>query len=52
MDKLYLISLKMLKDKYNLDEYSRDKFNIIYYQVFGNNKNLEINDLNKLWFAL
>jgi len=53
MDKLYFISLKMLKDKYDLDEYPREKFNIIYYQVFGNNKNnnytnVEINDLNKL----
>ena len=49
MDKLYNISLKMLKDKHNLDEYPRDKFNIIYYQIFNNNNNnLEINDLNKL----
>ena len=53
MDKLYLISLKMLKDKHDLDEYPREKFNIIYYQVFGSNKNnnytnVEINDLNKL----
>jgi len=48
MDKLYFISLKMLKDKYDLDEYPREKFNIIYYQIFGSNKNLEINDLNKL----
>ena len=51
MDKLYNICLKMLKDKHNLNEYSRDKFNIIYYQVFNNSNNsnhLEINDLNKL----
>lgn len=50
MDKLYNISLKMLKDKHNLDEYPRDKFNIIYYQIFNNktNNNLETNDLNKL----
>ena len=50
MDKLYNISLKMLKDKHNLDEYPRDKFNVIYYQIFNNktNNNLETNDLNKL----
>ena len=52
MDKLYNIALKMLKDKHNIDNYSRDKFNIIYYQIFNNNNNnnnnIELNELNEL----
>jgi hypothetical protein len=47
--KLYDICLKMIKDKHKLNEYSIDKFNTFYFQVFNNsNENDNINDLNKL----
>jgi hypothetical protein len=47
-EKLYEIAIKMVKDKHNLNEYSRDKFDKFYYQVFRNNLNPEnINNLNK-----
>jgi|688.fasta_scaffold12159_6 hypothetical protein len=47
--KLYDICLKMIKDKHKLNEYSIDKFNTFYFQVFNNiNDNDNINDLNKL----
>jgi hypothetical protein len=45
---LYEICLKMIKDKHQLNEYSIDKFNTFYYQVFNNaNENDNINTLNK-----
>jgi hypothetical protein len=45
---LYEICLKMIKDKHQLNEYSIDKFNTFYYQVFNNaNENDNINILNK-----
>jgi hypothetical protein len=38
----------MIKDKHQLNEYSIDKFNTFYYQVFNNaNENDNINSLNK-----
>jgi hypothetical protein len=47
--KLYDICLKMIKDKHQLNEYSIDKFNTFYFQVFNNiNDNDNINDLNKI----
>jgi hypothetical protein len=47
-NKLYTNCLKMLKDKHNLNEYSRDNFNNIYYQIFNNSSsNDTINELNK-----
>ena len=47
--KLYESCLKMIKDKHQLNEYSIDKFNKFYFQVFNNsNENDNINDLNKL----
>ena len=47
--KLYEICLKMIKDKHELNEYSIDKFNTFYFQVFNNmNDNDNINDLNKI----
>ena len=46
--KLYDICLKMIKDKHQLNEYSIDKFNTFYFQVFNNsNQDDNINDLNK-----
>ena len=45
---LYDICLKMIKDKHQLNEYSIDKFNTFYFQVFNNsNQDDNINDLNK-----
>jgi hypothetical protein len=47
--KLYESCLKMIKDKHLLNEYSIDKFNKFYFQVFNNStENDNINDLNKL----
>jgi hypothetical protein len=47
-EKLYEIVIKMVKDKHNLNEYSRDKFDKFHYQIFRNNSNPEnINNLNK-----
>jgi hypothetical protein len=47
-EKLYEIVLKMVKDKHNLNEYSRDKYDKFYYQTFRNNPNPEnINSSNK-----
>jgi hypothetical protein len=47
--KLYEICLKMIKDKHQLNEYSIDKFNTFYFQVFNNSSQDDnINDLNKL----
>jgi hypothetical protein len=47
--KLYESCLKMIKDKHQLNEYSIDKFNKFYFQVFNNsNETDNINDLNKL----
>jgi len=46
--KLYDICLKMIKDKHQLNEYSIDKFNTFYFQVFNNSSDTDnINDLNK-----
>jgi len=46
--KLYDICLKMIKDKHKLNEYSIDKFNTFYFQVFNNSSETDnINDLNK-----
>ena len=46
--KLYESCLKMIKDKHKLNDYSIDKFNTFYFQVFNNsNENDNINDLNK-----
>lgn len=48
-NKLYNICLKMLKDKHNLNEYSKEKFNNIYYNIFNSSSSTDnINDLNKL----
>ena len=45
---LYDICLKMIKDKHQLNEYSIDKFNTFYYQVFNNSTDTDnINTLNK-----
>ena len=45
---LYDICLKMIKDKHQLNEYSIDKFNTFYYQVFNNCTDTDnINTLNK-----
>jgi hypothetical protein len=47
--KLYLISLKMIKDKYNINSFSIDTFNSIYQRFHNNNNNnLSINEINKL----
>ena len=47
-EKLYEIVVKMVKDKHNLNEYSRDKFDKFYYNIFRNNPKPEnINNLNK-----
>jgi len=43
---LYQISLKMIKDKYNLNSFSIDTFNSIYQQ-FYNNIQQPNNDINK-----
>jgi len=48
-NKLYNICLKMLKDKHQLNEYSKEKFNNIYYNVFNSSSPTDnINDLNKI----
>lgn len=48
MNKLYEISMKMLKDKHNTDIYPKEKFEYIYSQIFNSsNNNVNINDLNK-----
>lgn len=42
--------MKMLKDKYDVDIYPKEKFEYIYYQVFNSsniNPNVNINNLNK-----
>lgn len=47
--KLYEICLKMINDKHQLNEYSIDKFNTFYFQVFNNSSDTDnINDLNKM----
>ena len=47
--KLYEICLKMINDKHQLNEYSIDKFNKFYFQVFNNSSDTDnINDLNKM----
>ena len=47
-EKLYEIAIKMVKDKHNLNEYPRDKFDKFYYQFFRNNlKPDNINVVNK-----
>uniref|UniRef100_A0A6C0LGF9 Uncharacterized protein n=1 Tax=viral metagenome TaxID=1070528 RepID=A0A6C0LGF9_9ZZZZ len=48
-NKLYLISLKMIKDKYNINSFSIDTFNSIYQHFNStNNNNLSTNEINKL----
>lgn len=48
-EKLYEIAIKFVKDKHNLNEYPRDKFDKFYFQVFNkvNAKTDNINQLNK-----
>lgn len=50
-DSLYLAALKMLNDKYQITDYSKDKFIDIYNQTYkDNNKNPlnPTNDINKI----
>lgn len=48
-EKLYEIAIKFVKDKHNLNEYPRDKFDKFYFQVFNkvNAKTDNVNQLNK-----
>jgi hypothetical protein len=49
MDQLYEISMKMLKDKHNIDTYPKEKFEYVYTNIFNSNinSNVNINNLNK-----
>jgi len=40
-EKLYEIAIKFVKDKHNLNEYPRDKFDKFYFQFFKNNTKLD-----------
>jgi len=46
-EKLYEVTLKMLKDKYDIDEYHIDDFNNIY-NSFANDEHLNKNVLTKI----
>jgi len=50
-EQLYTAALKMLNDKYKINEYSKEKFNDIYYNTYKENNLSSLNpnnDINKI----